>query len=353
VTQTSRALNGHTDVAPATRQRAEAAARRLGYVPNQEARRLQNPDSRSGSLGLILVGSQRFSDPFFGTLLTDVVDEATRRGYELQLSAPAGNEDPTVAYDRALLTKSVDGFLILRATRSDSRARFLAERSFPFVTFGQVDDLPDDPGCSGAVVEHPDSLLPAIEHLVALGHRHVGFLHEPLENCIGWGRLRSFRRAVDAHQIEVPDAHVVAGGFRDDTAKDAALALLTTPDRPTALVTSNDLQAIGVLRAAEEAGLRVPDELAVVGFDDIAAAAHTSPPLTTLRHAEGTIGGNLVDRLLATINSAPGDGHLDVREQAAPGDRDGARTVLAQPELVVRASTDEGRRHRGRYPRRA
>lgn len=318
VTQTSRALNGHSDVAAATRQRAEVAAQELGYVPNLAARRLKMPDTRAHSIGLVLVSSQRFSDPFLGDLLTAMADEAAAQGYELQLSAPLADEPPTTSYDRAIRGKRVDGFVLLRATLDDSRAQFLAQRSFPFVTFGRVDGVPE----ARAVAEAADCLQPAVSHLVELGHRRIGCLVEPLEYSIGAGRYHSFRLAMATCGLEVDDDLVIHSGFHSDTAYQAAGAALDGPDPPTALVASNDLLALGAMRAATARGLTVPDQLSVVGFDDITAAQFTAPPLTTLRYPDRTIGHHLITQLLAVIDD--------------PG---GGADVFIRPDLVLRHTT--------------
>jgi len=318
VTQTSRALNGHSDVAPATRDRAEEAARSIGYVPNLEARRLKMPDTRSHSIGLVLAGSQRFSDPFFGTLLTTMVDEATARGYELQLSAPLVDEDPIESYRRAIRSKRVDGFVLLRTAIDDVRAHYLADRSVPFVTFGQVEGAEAAP----TVRESPDCLQPAVDHLVELGHRRIGCLIEPQTYSIGAGRYDSFLRAMAAAGLEPNPDHIVPSGFRDDTAFEAAGALLDGGDRPTALLASNDLLALGAMRAAAVRGLDVPEHLSIIGFDDITAAGLSTPGLTTLRHHEGAVGRELVAQLLTTID-----------EPSAVID------VLLRPELKVRGTT--------------
>lgn len=317
VTQTSRALNGHADVALATRQRAQEAARELGYVPNLAARRLKMPDTRAQSIGLVLVPSQRFSDPYFGSMLTTMVDEAAARGYELQLSAPV-DESPIESYHRAIVGKRVDGFIVLRTTRNDPRVDYLAERPFPFVTFGRVDRDHPFP----AVAESPDCLQPAIDHLVELGHRRIGCLIEPIENSIGAGRHESFLRAMASAGLTPEPGHVVPSGYREDTAYEAAGNLLDRPDRPSALMASNDLLALGAMRAAGARNIVVPDELSIVGFDDITAAGFTTPPLTTLRHHDDAIGRHLIEQMVAAI------------EQPAS-----AGLVELQPELIVRGST--------------
>lgn len=319
VTQTSRALNGHRDVAEATRRRALDAAQILGYSPNLEARRLKMPGAKSHSIGLILdTSTQRFSDPFFGELLAALVDECAVQGYELQLSAPLADEDPVASYERAVRANRVDGFVVLRTARDDARVRHLAASGVPFVTFGETEHFDGHP----TVTDSDDCLRPAIDHLVALGHRKIACLAEPLGYALADTRHQSFMRALDAHGIEPEPRYVVIHGYREESGFDAALRLLDLADPPTALVAFNDLLAIGAIRAAASRGVAVPASLSVVGFDDIHAARHTSPPLTTLRHSPRAIGRSLIRQLLRVVDEPAEIEH-----------------VYVTPELVVREST--------------
>ncbi|MXW96398.1 MAG: LacI family transcriptional regulator [Acidimicrobiaceae bacterium] len=319
VTQTSRALNGRYDVSARTRARVTEAAARIGYTPNLEARRLKMPGTRTNSIGLVLATrSQRFSDPYFGELLAALVDEAARNDCELQLSTPLVHEDPTASYERAVAAQRVDGFVVLRATRDDPRVLYLREENVPFVTFGRIDELGGHP----AVNESIDCLRPAVDHLVALGHRRIGCLAEPLEHAIAGRRIASFHRSLADHGIEAEPAHVIPSGFREDAAAEATSQLLDTLDPPSALVAFNDLLAMGALRAAASHGLDVPGDLSIVGFDDIHAARFMSPPLTTLRHSPQTLGRELVTQLLKVID-----------------DPVCADDIYITPELVMRQST--------------
>ncbi|MCQ3814202.1 MAG: LacI family transcriptional regulator [Acidimicrobiia bacterium] len=319
ITQTSRALNGRHDVSAQTRRLVLEAATRIGYAPNLEARRLKMPETRANSIGLVLATkSQRFSDPFFGDLLTGLVDEAAQYGFELQLSAPLVDEDPTISYMRAVATKRVDAFVVLRAARHDPRVTYLREQEVPFVTLGRIDDLGGHPAVNFA----DDALDPAIEHLVMLGHKRIGCLAEPLEYVVAAHRVESFHQALAAHGLEADPAHIVPSGFREDEATEATKLLLHSADPPTALVAVNDLLAMGALRAAAEYGLVVPDDLSVIGFDDIVAARFLSPALTTMRYPAQDVGAKLIEQLLTAIEDPTYEGDF-----------------LVKPELVVRQST--------------
>jgi LacI family transcriptional regulator len=319
VTQTSRALNGHSDVADDTRQRVREVAHRLGYRPNLDARRLKKPDARTFSIGVILVtASQRLSDPFIGEFLSALVDEAAAVGYEVQLSAPLADEDPVASYHRAVGSNRVDGFVVLRTEKHDERVRFLVERAVPFVTFGRV------PGewRHASVGDSADCLQPAVDHLVALGHRRIGCLSGSLGYTIGANRHESFHRALRAHRLEADPSHVVLTSFREDAAVEATARLLAMPNPPTALVAFSDLLAIGAIRAATARNVDVPAQLSIIGFDNVQVSRFTSPPLTTLGHSTQVVGRHLITQLLQEIES--------------PGTAEG---VLLRPELIVRETT--------------
>ena len=309
VTQVSRALNGHSDVAEATRLRAREAAERLGYVPNLEARRLKAPDTRSHTIGLILpTATVEFSDPFFGELVAGIVAESAGRGYELQLSTPVDHGDPVEPYEHAIRHKRVDGFILVRTEDDDPRVRFLQARRFPFVVFGRPEGMTGFPS-----VDLPTSCMTEpVNHLVDLGHARIACVAEPRGYSLGAQRLGSFRRAAQAHGLDVDDL-IVDAGFGEQAGFDAAMELLQRADRPTAITTLNDLLALGALHAAEELRLEVPDQLSVVGFDDIAAAALVRPGLTTLRQSARQAGAVLVKELMPGIEGGSLSGH-SVRE---------------------------------------
>lgn len=323
VTQASRALNDHDDVAEATKERARAAAAELRYTPNREARRLKDPHASSGAIGIVLpTESLRFNDPFFGDLLSAMVVEAGEHKLQLTLSTPPPNQGASDPYDAAIREKQVDGFVVVRTIDDDPRIDFLLERSFPFVTFGRP------LGKSGfpAVELAKDSFVPLVQHLVELGHRDVACMAEPPQFAIGSARLRSFLSAAADHGLRVAPDAVVHAGFHERAGFDSTGALLDGTTPPTAIVAMNDLLALGALRAAESRELSVPDDLTVVGFDDIQAARQVSPSLTTVRQSADEVGSLLIQGIVAAIAS----NRLEHDER------------YVTPELIIRQSS--GRR---------
>lgn len=320
ITQASRALNDHDDVAVATRERAVRAAQELGYAPNVAARRLKVPDTRAHSIGLVLPSNTaRFSDPFLGELLSWMADEAASSGFELSLKTLPAEEDPIASYERSIQQGRVDAFILLRTSLDDERVAYLLDRKFPFATFGRIPEASGFP----SVDEVDDSMQPAVDHLVELGHRHIACVAEPRGHSKAFYRLRSFRSAMRSHGLAVRRVDVVEAGFHERSGFSAAKQLLDRDDPPTAVVALNDLLALGVLSAGAERGIRIPGDLSVVGFDDIEAAALVSPPLTTLHQPIEEVGRLLVRQALAAV-----DGPASFTEQ-----------LLIRPQLIIRGST--------------
>lgn len=298
VTQVSRALNDHDDVAESTKELARKVAAELRYTPNLQARRLKDPAARSGAIGIILPSdSLRFSDPFFGDLLSAMVAEAATHGLSLTLSTHPAGRPETEPYDLAIRSDQVDGFVLLRTTTDDSRIDFLLDAEFPFVAFGRPDGIP-----GFAAVEAPEDCFDAVvDHLSELRHTRVACLAEPSRFAIGGARLRAFRRAADERGLHVADADLIETGFHEGSGFDAATTLLQREHRPTAIVAMNDLLALGALEAATALDIAVPRELSVVGFDDIGAARLTRPALTTVRQDAASVGTALIELLLPAI----------------------------------------------------
>jgi len=300
VTQVSRALNGHTDVAAETRERVREVASTLRYTPNLEARRLQDPNTRTGVLGLILSHETlRFSDPFFGDLLTSVTREAGEHGLQVNLSTPPDGANKLEPYDLAIRRKQVDGFILVRVSVDDPRIDFLLDASFPFVSFGR----PGDRAGFGAVEIADDCMQPAVDHLAELGHRRIVCLTEGEHFAIGAARTRSFLAAMERNGLAASPASLIEGGFHEETGREVTRRLLQEPERPTAIVAVNDLLALGALEAASSLGMRVPDDLSLVGFDDIRAARQIQPTLTTIRQSASEVGVALIDALKPALTA--------------------------------------------------
>lgn len=300
VTQVSRALNDHDDVAASTKARARQAASELRYTPNRDARRLKDPAVGTSTIGMILPSdSLRFSDPFFGDLLSAITVEAGHHGLQMSLATAPPGANATAPYDLAIRNREVDGFVVVRTLTADARIDALMAASFPFVSLGRP------PGATGfAAVEVAEDAFDAlVDHLVGMGHRRIAFIAEPSKFAIATARLRSFQAAVKRHQAVIESTQVVEAGFHEGSGYEATAALLQQVNRPTAIVAMNDLLALGALEAADSLDMVVPDDLSVVGFDDIRAARLVRPALTTLRFPAAEVGALLVRELIPAIQA--------------------------------------------------
>ncbi len=320
VTQTSRALNGHSDVAEDSRLRAQHAAETLGYAPNLAARRLKDPGSGTQTIGVTLTSTtQRFSDPFLGDLLTAMVDEVSCHGFEMQLFSPTPNEEPVAALERSVRHKRADGYVLLRVESRDQRVSFLSEAGVPFVTLGR----PVTKGAHRRVVGAEDSLDTAVSHLVDLGHQRIGAIALPGGYAISDRRLVHFTDAVERQGLTVDHSLITtADSFQEDGGRSAMERLLDSEHPPTAIIGFNDQLAIGALAALAGRGLEVPGDMSVVGFDDVSLARFITPTLTTLRQPVEQLGQLLIQQLLAAID-----------------DPESNHEVVVKPELMVRQST--------------
>ncbi len=327
VTTVSRALSGYDDVSPETRKLILQVAEELGYEPNVTARQLQR--RRTDTIGLILPSIEshypRFSDPFFSELLTGAVEETTRHGFDLLVSIVTAVEEETRQYLKFIRSRRVDGFIIVRTQRQDTRIQILKDHNFPFVSFGRVDgenDFPyiDEDGELGIRL--------VVNHLIELGHTRFACISEPFIYTKSYHRVQGFRKALEDSHLPPDQSRIIAGGFRQQSGWEITRQLLDLPDPPTAIVTVNDLLALGAMRAAQEHGLVVGQDISITGFDDILLAEYAHPPLTTVRQPGRQIGVMLAQMLIREIR----------------GDSFAKNKIILKPKLIVRQSTGPLRR---------
>lgn len=321
ISTVSLVMNGKGPVADATRQRVQAAADRLGYAPSRSARGLAA--RQTGNVGFVLREDHfRQSEPFYTRVFLGAEFEARRRGLYVLLSTVPDPYDPDEHAPRFLGEHSVDGVVVAGGV-DGALIEQLQARSIPHVLADYAWE-----GAPRVSIDNGGGAEAVAEHLLERGHRRTAFLgaepHHPSPSARREAFVEAMRRA--GHPI--PDRLVVTDGGPSDrsTGARAAHAILDpeADARPTAVFCANDALALGLLDAARERGLRVPDDLAVVGFDDVEGAALAFPPLTTVRVHKERLGemalGVLVDGLTGDEPSIPA-------------------STLIPTELVVRASS--------------
>ncbi|NKQ54300.1 LacI family transcriptional regulator [Amycolatopsis sp. K13G38] len=298
-----------------TRQRVETAAGELGYRINVLARSL-----RKGSTGMIGAVVADLGNPFLPPMLRGLEEVLGPRGYMTAVSET--HEDPETfrRVCEQLIARRVDGIVVSAAHVGDSDFISTLEKSLPVVLAVRRVS-----GGGHHTVTHDDVLGARLvtEYLAGLGHRRLAQLRGPEDVSSFAGRARGFQEVVAEHDCTEIVAHDRAGAPTTDEGKRLAAALLTADvGRPTAIFAHNDLMAIGALEALGEAGLRCPEDVSIVGYNDAPLTAHVTPPLTTVRLPSNALGRRVAAMML---------GQLDQHKEPPT-------TVALEPELVIRAS---------------
>lgn len=271
----SRTVNGISTVAPELAERVWAAIREVGYVPNTQARALVS--GRSRLLGLIV---SEITNPFFPELVQEFENLAVEQGYEVFIGST--NYDParTEMLVRRMQQRSVDGVAIMTFGIEQELIQKLVDRAFPMVF---VDSGPDMPNIRVLKVDYGEGIREAVQHLAALGHRQIAFISGPLHMRSAVARRDGFLKSMSELGLTVPSEHIVEGTHTMEGGIKATESLLQLPEMPTAILCSNDMTAIGVLHGLHRTTHAVPDDVSVIGFDDIHLTQFVLPPLTTVQ----------------------------------------------------------------------
>ena len=313
----SRVVNNDPNVSDETRRHVQAVVQRLNYHPNMAARSLVS--GRTRILGLVIpmgVGAL-FSDPYFPILIQGVSSACNALDYSvmLWLAEPEYERRMISQLSRSAL---MDGVIVASMLTADPMVTALKARGLPFVLVGRH---PSDQQVSYVDVDNVVSAREAVAYLQRLGHRRIAAITGPQNMIAGADRLEGYVGALRAKGL-MPQANLIAeGDFTEDGGHHAMQRLL--PSKPDAVFASSDTMAVGALRAIHEAGLRVPADIALVGFDDMPFAARTDPPLTTVRQPIRQAGSTVAEALVDLIT------HPDSQP----------RRIVLPTELVIRASS--------------
>ncbi len=312
VASVSRTLNGAGSVTEATRARIMEAVNALQYVPHSGARSLST--SKTQTVGVIL--PDLFGE-FFSELIRGMDVAARALGYHLIVSSSHDDADEASAAIRSMRGR-VDGLIVLSPHLDAANlAASMAGRTPILLMNGGATDA----GRPSIVVDNHGGAIQAVEHLVATGRKRIAHIAGPAGNLEAEARLAGYLQAMAAAGLPTI---VVDGLFTRDSGQEAGAVLAARSDRPDAVFAANDNMAVGAMLAFQEAGLRVPEDVALVGFDDIPLASLVRPGLTTLRINISDTGRHALERLVGLINSAG---------EAA------AACEVVRPELVVRPSS--------------
>jgi DNA-binding LacI/PurR family transcriptional regulator len=310
----SRTINGSDKVRPSTAARVRKAIEELNFFPNTHARTLVS--GRSHILGLII---SDITNPFFPDLVKSFEDEAVQRGKEVIIGNTDYNPKRMAGCIRRMVERKVDGVAIMTSESDPALVADLTRRNIPTVF---MDTGKRGPHCANIRIDYGQGIQEAVQHLIALNHRRIAFITGPMNLASAQTRCSMFISSLKARGL-FDQALIEKGNHRIEGGAIAMRNLLNLPRRPTAVIASNDLTAIGALGAIHERGLRVPEDISLIGFDDIAFAHLTNPPLTTVI---------LSRRQLATMA-------LAALEALSQGKKEFLSHLTIPTHLVIRSST--------------
>src|SRR6201994_3234330 len=298
----SRTINHVPTVNAKMAKRVWEVIRELDYFPNTQARALVS--GRSRLLGLIV---SEITNPFFPELIQGFEDIAIEHGYEILVSST--NYDPRrmSLCIRRMLERKAEGVAVMTFGIEEPLLDQLAERNIPLIF---VDQGPDRPAISLLKIDYHHGIWQGVQHLAALGHRNIAFISGPMRLHSAQSRVAAFSKSLTECGIAINQEWIIEGDHTLEGGIRAMEKLLETSRLPTAVMCSNDMTAIGVLHKVYRAGMRVPDDLSVIGFDDIHMARTTIPPLTSIHMSRHDLARAAVMGLRAHL-----EGRGPVREQ--------------------------------------
>lgn len=315
-TTVSHVVNHTRFVSEKVRHEVELAIRELNYVPSAVARSLKSKTTKT--IGMLIPNC---SNPYFAEIVRSVEDHCFGAGYALILCNTDDDPHRQAAYLQVISEKRIDGAIIISTGEDEDLLRLLKGLPIPTVL---VDREISEVNCDLVETAHLQGALMATEHLVGLGHRRIACLAGPANLNSSAQRIEGWRTALAKSDLTAETSDLLwHSDFSSQGGFTTMQSILHSPQVPTAVFVCNDLMCIGAMSAAHQAGVRVPQDMSLIGFDDIELARFASPALSTIAQPKHRIGVTAVDMVLERIQ----------------GGRVEARQVILQPELIVRNST--------------
>jgi DNA-binding LacI/PurR family transcriptional regulator len=325
----SRALRNSPLIPERTAKRIQQIAREKGYSASAIARSLVT--RKTHAIGVVVTS---IADPFNGEVVEGIEEAANQNGYSVILATSQADPEREMAVVRSFRERRVDGILVASSRVGSLYLPILGEMQIPIVL---LNNQSSGAFAHAVTIDNIDGAFKATNHLIQLGHTSIAYIGDRFGLQSDVDRLKGYRKALRKAGLPFSDDLAASGDGKTAGARTAAAKLLDpaipAEKRPTAIFCYNDMSALGVMQAAETAGLRIPEDLSLVGFDDLFFAAQLRPPLTTVRQPKKEIGRCAMRQLLSLLR----------------GEEEGGSTTLIKGELIVRESTsnpgDKGRAH--------
>lgn len=289
----SRTINGVPTVTPQLARRVWKAIEELGYYPNTQARALVS--GRSRIFGLVV---SQITNPFFPEIVQEFEDTAVEHNYEVLLASTVHDSKRIALSVRRMIERRVEGVAVVTFGVEEAQLEDLTSRNVPLVFMNVGPSLPR---VSNIRIDDLNGIRQAIDHLAALRHRRIAFISGPLRLKSAVARQESFIRCMEQIGLKTESKYLIEGDHTMEGGIAAMNQLLQLSKRPTAVLCSNDMTAIGVMRESYDRGIHVPRDLSVVGFDDIRLAQFVTPRLTTVRMSQRKIAKLVFNALLDEV----------------------------------------------------
>lgn len=298
VATVSKALNGYSDIGKAKREEIQKCAQEMGYFPNSSARALKT--NRTWNLGILFSDNLQsgLTHSYFAAIIDSFKVTAEQKGYDITFTAMAPVGGRRMSYYEHCRYRGLDGVVIANIDFSSPEILELVGSPLPIVTIDHVFD-----GRTAVVSNNVKGMGDLTDYVCRMGHRKLAYIHGE-GNTVTKDRLSSFYRTCARYGINVPDKYVRSSRYRDvRLTEEETKKLLTLDDRPTCIFFSDDFAAVGGMNAIREAGLRIPEDISVCGYDGIPIAEAMSPRLTTLRQDTRKIGRIAAEKLISLIET--------------------------------------------------
>ncbi|CDQ19347.1 LacI family DNA-binding transcriptional regulator [Halobacillus karajensis] len=313
----SKVLNNYSGVKESTRKKVTDAIEELKFTPDSVARSMVT--NKTNTLGLI-VGD--ISNPFFAESAKIIIGKAQEKGYDVIISNTDHDDENLENAIQTLISKRVDGIIISSISRSSMRIKKLHENGFPIVLYNS---RVEGDSSNSVVLDNYRGAVLAVDHLVDLGHQDIAFIAGPTKYLTTYERYLGYREALEKHGLDLNKAHVYDGEYDYRKVYDFSYNLLSSPDRPTSFFATSDQMALAVMDAAASRKISIPQELSVVGFDNMSISANAYIGLTTVSQQKENMAELALKKLISLIEKTESDA-ISIQ-------------LSLKPELIVRKTT--------------
>ncbi|WP_127498775.1 LacI family DNA-binding transcriptional regulator [Paenibacillus glycanilyticus] len=299
----SRVVSNHPRISKETSAKVKKIMEEMGYHPNVMAKSLVSKTTKTLAIMLPRPAEELFQDFFFGELLRGILTHSTRAGYDMLLTTATSAHDETETISRLVFGRRVDGVILLSARVNDPLIRYLNEQDFPSILIGRAGEE-----YSRVMTVNNDNIqaaYDATQHLIKQGHSRIGFVSGPTNLTVSNDRMEGYKKAMREAGLPMQSEWIVEGEFLQESGFRAMSFIMGLPERPTGLVVIDDVVAFGVLRGLTEIGYKVPDDISLVSFNNIALSELATPPISSVDIGTYQLGYTASQLLIRQIQDEP------------------------------------------------